>query len=74
MLLPLTCYITHSPTQRWFYVHCGPEMLSEEVLHREVQFTVAALTRVTLNESAWNYLRGLHKHHREELHALIKQR
>ncbi len=58
--------------QRWFYVHSGPEMLSDAALHREVQFALTSLQSVTLNESAWNYLRGLYKTHREEVGAEIK--
>ena len=55
-------------------MHSGPEMLTEQVLQREVTFTCDALARVSLNESAWNYLRGLHKTHFEELHETIKTR
>jgi len=60
--------------QRWFYVHSGPEMLTQEVLDRELEYCVASLAQVTLNESAWNYLRGLHKTHSAELHEAIKTR
>ena len=49
-------------------------MLTQEVLNRELEFTVASLAQVTLNESAWNYLRGLHKTHNAELHEIIKAR
>ena len=55
-------------------MHSGPEMLTQEVLNRELEFTVASLAQVTLNESAWNYLRGLHKTHNAELHEIIKAR
>lgn len=58
--------------QRWFYVHSGPEMLTNEVLQREVDYCMAALRKVTLNESAWNYLRGLHKYHKDELLQTVK--
>mgnify|MGYP006198924589 FL=1 len=55
-------------------MHSGPELLTQEVLNRELEFTVASLAQVTLNESAWNYLRGLHKTHNAELHEIIKAR
>lgn len=61
-------------TQRWFYVHQGPEMITTEVVHREVAYAWESLQSVTLNESAWNYLRGLAKTHREEAWALVKAR
>jgi hypothetical protein len=47
-------------------------MLTTAVLQREVAYTLASLQRVSLNESAWNYLRGLYKTHREEVGTEIK--
>mmetsp|Transcript_19269 Transcript_19269/g.32647 ORF Transcript_19269/g.32647 Transcript_19269/m.32647 type:complete len:271 (-) Transcript_19269:18-830(-) len=37
--------------------------LPMQVLKREVDFGFAALQTVSLNESAWNYIRGLHRYH-----------
>jgi hypothetical protein len=47
-------------------------MLTPAVLQREVAYTLSSLQRVALNESAWNYLRGLYKTHAEEVGAEIK--
>ncbi len=46
-------------------VHSGPEELTPAVLDREVSFAAASLALALLNESAWNYLRGLWEHHAE---------
>merc|ERR1712109_218863 len=37
-------------------------IISGNVLERELQFTLTAITKVSRNESAWNYLRGLINH------------
>ena len=47
-------------------MHKGPEMLTTEIISREVAFAWDSLQTVTLNESAWNYLRGLAKFHKDE--------
>ena len=36
--------------------------LSGEILGRELEYTLNAIKKVTRNESAWNYLRGLLDH------------
>jgi hypothetical protein len=61
--------------QRWFYVHENTlEALDDEVLRREAAYAFESIGRVSLNESAWNYLRGLHRLHRTQagLHETIK--
>mmetsp|Transcript_23240 Transcript_23240/g.33286 ORF Transcript_23240/g.33286 Transcript_23240/m.33286 type:complete len:308 (-) Transcript_23240:83-1006(-) len=50
--------------QRWFYIHKNTlEPINDEVLHREVNYTLEAINTLRLNESAWNYLRGLINEH-----------
>jgi hypothetical protein len=44
-------------------VHNCPEELTEEVIRRELNFTFECISVLALNESAWNYLRGLLKFH-----------
>ena len=51
--------------QRWFVVHFGPSPVTIDILQREVEFAFSKLRAVTLNESAWNYLRGLYQNHPE---------
>ena len=55
-------------------MHQGPEMVTTELVQREIQYVWAALQDVTLNESAWNYLRGLARTHSEEARAAVKDR
>jgi hypothetical protein len=43
------------------------EGVSGAVLQREAGFVAASLSSVSLNESAWNYLRGLARAHPELL-------
>lgn len=49
-------------------------MVTTELVQREIQYVWAALQDVTLNESAWNYLRGLARTHSEEARAAVKDR
>jgi len=57
--------------QRWFVVHSGPQGVDASILQREVEFTISALEKVVENESAWNYLRGLTRHHRGDVSKRI---
>eukprot|EP01036_Dinobryon_divergens_P022186 gene22186-30426_t len=63
--------------QRWFYVHKNTlTPLNEQVLFSEVDFTVATILKLRLNESAWNYLRGLQNYHpflREKIISIVQQ-
>lgn len=58
--------------QRWFIVHSGPDEVTKAVLTREVEFTWGWIYCAVYNESAWNYLRGLWRHH-QELESTILQ-
>ena len=56
--------------QRWFVVHRGGASvtpLPPDVVQRELDFALAAIDRVSKNESAWNYVRGLARYHPESL-------
>ncbi len=43
--------------QRYFIVK-KTTGFTEEVINRELKFTVGTIKKVSANESAWNYLRG----------------
>mmetsp|Transcript_5126 Transcript_5126/g.7843 ORF Transcript_5126/g.7843 Transcript_5126/m.7843 type:complete len:311 (-) Transcript_5126:125-1057(-) len=49
--------------QRWFVVHSPAAVavhpVTEDMVEREVSFTMNAIERVRNNESAWNYLNGI---------------
>ena len=56
--------------QRWFVVHRGGSsatQLPADVVQRELGFAFAAIGRVSKNESAWNYVRGLARFHPESV-------
>lgn len=55
---------------RWFVVHCAP---NRPPLETEVEYAFTNLEGVQLNESAWNYIRGLARQH-PELKSLVKDR
>lgn len=59
--------------QRWFVVHNGPQGIDAATLQREIKFTISSILKVKDNESAWNYLRGLARHHRGDVANRIQK-
>lgn len=59
--------------QRWFYVHHGPVAVNADVLDRELCFVFDCINIISLNESAWNYLRGLMKFHPETKVEILRR-
>eukprot|EP00500_Bicosoecida_sp_ms1_P009564 CAMPEP_0203816640 /NCGR_PEP_ID=MMETSP0115-20131106/17085_1 /ASSEMBLY_ACC=CAM_ASM_000227 /TAXON_ID=33651 /ORGANISM="Bicosoecid sp, Strain ms1" /LENGTH=338 /DNA_ID=CAMNT_0050725547 /DNA_START=183 /DNA_END=1196 /DNA_ORIENTATION=- len=44
--------------QRWFVIH-NTSGFANEIVLREIEYTLTAIRRAVSNESAWSYLRGL---------------
>jgi len=60
--------------QRYFVI-TKTTGFNEEVITKELNFTVASLKLLCRNESAWNYLRGVLKHHSTGLngHTVVEE-
>ena len=63
--------------QRWFVIHRGggpaDTPLAAEVMQQELTFAFGAVDKVTKNESAWNYIRGLAKFHPECIPEVLRK-
>lgn len=53
-------------TERYFVVANTQDLRSDEVLQREIEYTSKQIRLCTLNESSWNYLRGLFQDRAED--------
>ena len=58
--------------QRWFVIHNRPEpAVSMTIIRQEVEYTQTKLLNIHLNESAWNYLRGLSEKYNDNESASV---
>lgn len=56
--------------QRYFVIN-NTTGFTEDVLKREIKYTLEKINKAKENESAWNYLRGYCKHIFENFHRKL---
>lgn len=56
--------------QRWFVMHCRTDVADDNLLIMEVEYVKRSIDRLKLNESSWNYMRGLWNKHQDRKDAV----